>query len=771
VTNCIFTWNWATEGGGGMLNHYANPTVTNCMFSYNAATNNGGGIYNFESSPNVSNCTFSNNPSKWGGGMCNYSNSSPTVSNCTFSDNSAQYGGGMTNDSNSSPTVTDCNFNENEAILNGGGMCNGYNSNPTVTNCTFSENSATVNGGGMYDYINCSPTISNCAFINNAGGWGGGLYNYDNSNPTVSNCTFSGNTANYYVGAGILNNLNSSPTVTNCILWGNTPDEIHDYDSPASTATVSFSDVQGDWSGEGNIDKHPLLQNVKQGDLSLAPWSPCIDAGNNEVVAPNATDIAGLNRLIDGDCNATVIVDMGAHEFQHAYVGDFDSSCRVDMTDFAVLALAWLASPLSDNWNAICDISTPPDEYIDYKDLKILAGNWVCDVNTPITCDANQLKNVFALDAAGSAYVLKEVCGITDAFTVEQMLYQAGYSPDEYLESTALPFVEKFAPVLYFDQAHKGLPMSAQVYFATMMSPSPDDPEAGKITWTTPWDGPCYPDCSNCGAMMIDGRDESNCGMQNNDFSTLTNGQVPTYYKVISDIDSTVDTGPKGRLRIMYWWFYGFQKYCNPLELTEPGEHHGDWEHIIVTTDPNRIRADSVTYSFHGVWYTRQWGGFEDIDGHPVVYVGKLSHGNWHSNETSCLWTDEPYHCCEYADCRTPDENTKWYNAYQNLVSLRGSEPWMLADRIGSTYEYYGHEYGIYSWRWGPHISYCDDWLFVCLDWTHVYACSTHPTNEPFNWTIASCDGDGCGTSVCEGLINRDYPEPIYYNEGWPWEE
>ncbi|MHC4087997.1 MAG: right-handed parallel beta-helix repeat-containing protein [Planctomycetota bacterium] len=694
-------------------------------------------------------------------------------------------------------TITGGNANGSYPNDCGGGMYN-YYSSPMVKNCNFKDNSATEDGGGMFN-DNSSPTLTNCIFFNNYAADVGGAMVMTNSNTKVTNCTFSGNSAVY---AGAMRIYQSIPILTNCILWGNTASisgpEIY---APGETFIINYSDIEGGWSGEGNIDINPLLRNVAKGDLSLSPWSPCIDAGSNDVVAPDSTDITGLSRLVDGDCNTTVTVDMGAHEFRHAYGGDFDSSCLVNMADYSFLAWAWLAGPQSENWNPVCDISTPADGHINAGDVKVLTGNWLRSIETPVTCDANRLKDEFGLDApcaaavlraapcayspndvaqilydlgysaAGAYLALTQVCGMTDGFSIEQILYDAGYPPDEYLESTALSFVKKFAPVLYFHRDPKGLPMSAQVYFETMMSPRPDAPSVGQITWSTPWNGPC----GMPGVIYCNGRDEDNtCGMQNfNDFSTLVNGEIPTYYKVVSDIDSVEPTGDKGRLRIAYWWFYGFQKYCNPLVLTDPGEHHGDWENIIVTTDPDRTRADAVTYSFHGLSYTRLSGGFEtepndDTQGRPVVYVGKVGHGNYHS--MACLWEGTPYYCCEYVDCRTPDENTKWRIAYKNLVNLSGnSEPWILADRIGSLYEYYGKKYEISQWRWGPHISYCDDGLFTCNNWKHVNACGNHPTNSGLDWTLKSCDGVGCGASKCEGLIDRDYPQPAYYNEGWPW--
>ena len=442
----------------------------------------------------------------------------------------------------------------------------------------------------------------------------------------------------------------------------------------------------------------------------------------------------------------------------------------------------------------------PRATYVSNSGLKPLAGNApprLNDLDTSPTCDPNRLKEEFGLDASSPPSVvaqtlkdagysaahthlaLTKVCGITDAFSVEKILHGAGYSPDEYLESSVIESVRKFAPVLYFDGAHKGLPMSAQVYFSTMMNPVVESTSAIRvaldfsarvlhsksradripaylITWTTPWDGPE----GKPGVIKVPGRDEKNWGMQNNDFSKLVDAQIPTYYKVISDIDSTVPTGPRGRLRIAYWWFYGFQTYCNPARYgAEAGEHHGDWEHIIVTTDPDRTRADAVTYSFHGDWYTRRWKGFDSVEGHPVVYVGKLAHGNYHDDTHSGWLAGTPSQCCEYADYRNPTRNSKWYNTYQNLVSLRGSEPWMLADRIGSDVSYNGRECRVVPWRWGPHISYRGWWF----KWKHIEACGTHPTIEHLDWALKSCDEQGCKgyTAACAYSINP--------NQGWPW--
>ncbi|HVP11985.1 MAG TPA: hypothetical protein VMV94_12460, partial [Phycisphaerae bacterium] len=106
-------------------------------------------------------------------------------------------------------------------------------------------------------------------------GAGGGL-SCDASTPVLANCTISRNTAT--VRGGGMDCTNSpNPTLTNCILWGDTPLEIS---IASSTPVVNYCDVQGGWSGTGNLDTDPLFVDAANGDFHLAANSPCIDAGD-----------------------------------------------------------------------------------------------------------------------------------------------------------------------------------------------------------------------------------------------------------------------------------------------------------------------------------------------------------------------------------------------------------------------------------------------------------------------------------------------------------
>jgi len=89
--------------------------------------------------------------------------------------------------------------------------------------------------------------------------------------------------------------------VTNCIFWFDSSGEIYN----DSDAIITYSDIEGGFPGEGNIDADPLLDATGH----LQAGSPCIDAGNSAAVPDGVkTDLDG-NRRIQGSS-----VDMGAYE-------------------------------------------------------------------------------------------------------------------------------------------------------------------------------------------------------------------------------------------------------------------------------------------------------------------------------------------------------------------------------------------------------------------------------------------------------------------------
>jgi hypothetical protein len=101
--------------------------------------------------------------------------------------------------------------------------------------------------------------------------------------------------------------------------------------------------------------------------------SPCIDAGDNGAASLLDIDMDGYSRIIDGDCDEVDVVDMGAYEFNYAYMGDLDYNCRVDFFDFSIFGRSWMTEEGDPDWYWACDIGDPPDDCID-------CDNWLAQI-------------------------------------------------------------------------------------------------------------------------------------------------------------------------------------------------------------------------------------------------------------------------------------------------------------------------------------------------------------------------------------------------------
>jgi predicted outer membrane repeat protein/parallel beta-helix repeat protein len=256
-----------------------------------------------------------------GGGIRIGSSASPTIANCIITGNEAFAGGGISCGESSAPVITNSIIENNSItgegdLSNGGGIHISPSASPTITNCIIKNNRSGRNGGGLA-FDNAEPTIVNCTFSNNTAANNGGAISFQNSAPIITNCTFSNNSASGDGGAIACTSPLSRTAVVNSILWGDSPDEI----SCNSDISVTYSDIQDGYTGEGNINADPVFVDATNGDLHLLKDSPCIDAGNNLAPTLPATDIDGDDRKMDDPAvddtgNGTPpIVDMGADEY------------------------------------------------------------------------------------------------------------------------------------------------------------------------------------------------------------------------------------------------------------------------------------------------------------------------------------------------------------------------------------------------------------------------------------------------------------------------
>jgi hypothetical protein len=308
----------------------------------------------------------------YGGAVNCETGTSPTIRNCIIRGNTVTQEGGGIDCTTSEAVIINCLIEDNISGYYAGGINCCVSSDLTVIGCTIRNNSAENDGGGIQFCVSSGQVI-NCSISNNTGYEGGGIW--VRGPVHISNCTIVNNTATRSdPRGGALALDHDDATVTNCILWDNIPNEVYTWNH---TPSVSYSDVKGGWSGAGgnNIDVDPNFVDPVAGDFRLGANSPCVDTGDN-TAATEPNDIDGYQRIIDSDCNGTDVTDMGAYEFNYAYLGDFDYQCDVDLEDFLILCLTWLAEPGDPGWNPICDISQLTDYFIDLYDVSIFNQNW-----------------------------------------------------------------------------------------------------------------------------------------------------------------------------------------------------------------------------------------------------------------------------------------------------------------------------------------------------------------------------------------------------------
>lgn len=177
-----------------------------------------------------------------------------------------------------------------------------------ISNCRFFDNRTSGNGGGLL-LTNGSASIKNSIFYNNAAFAGFAIWAQANV-VSVTNCTIADNAYIYHPytnanGSSIFSNTHSF-LIQNSIFWNNT----HSISSLNTPLHITFSNIQGGFSGTGNTSSDPLFT----ADYQLQAASPCINAGDPQtnttgyVVQSGELDLATMNRI------AGTRIDMGAFE-------------------------------------------------------------------------------------------------------------------------------------------------------------------------------------------------------------------------------------------------------------------------------------------------------------------------------------------------------------------------------------------------------------------------------------------------------------------------
>lgn len=373
------------KDGTGVRIYKSSPTIINCIIADNSVIGSadiegdrcGGGISCYESSPTIINCTITGNSVvqkgyRLGGGIACIGGSLKVV-NCIITENTAYFGGGIF----ISPTakggavgydLINCIITNNVATMGGGifsSNCYGVrapSSAPikgSIVDCTITKNSAKSDGGGIF-HSGCSNAqykIANCIITeNSAMDRGGGVYLHG-LEANTTNCTITRNIAN--TGGGIFFE-SSSARILNTILWGNNAQIGRKFGGSEffieavgpEIPIITYSDVQGSWPVESNIDADPLFVNPESGDYHLQANSPCIDAGDpNSPLDPDGTradigvlfsnyssDILRLDVNDDGIVDIFDLVLIGKSFDSKDSMIDFNGDGVVDISDLVLAA-------------------------------------------------------------------------------------------------------------------------------------------------------------------------------------------------------------------------------------------------------------------------------------------------------------------------------------------------------------------------------------------------------------------------------------------------
>ena len=157
-----------------------------------------------------------------------------------------------------------------------------------MLNCVFRNNSASGNGGAVYNKNNLTDLFDDTLFYSNTAGTSGGAHYSFGSPPNIQNSTLANNSA--VVSGGCLYDRNGG-AIADVIMWGNTaPSGPQIFDSGTATV-VTYSDIQGGWTGTGNLNANPLFVAGPRGTYYLSQiaagqgsTSPCVDTGSNTAV-------------------------------------------------------------------------------------------------------------------------------------------------------------------------------------------------------------------------------------------------------------------------------------------------------------------------------------------------------------------------------------------------------------------------------------------------------------------------------------------------------
>jgi predicted outer membrane repeat protein len=223
--------------------------------------------------------------------------------------------------------------NGNSGSAGGGGLWLEYAS-PVIMNTWFRNHVTSGSGAAILSDAASEAEFGNVIFTNNKAGANGGAVSALGA-MRFYNCLWHGNSAGFYGGAV----LGQYALVYNSIAWNNLA---------ASGGTsffgtaVTYSIVEGGYSGTGNMNTDPSLMDLATSDYRLKKGSPALDAGNASI-SPLwlDRDFGGNGRIVGsgidiGPFEGSVDIDLKAP------VAEYPANGTEFTSDVTSVAVEWV---------------------------------------------------------------------------------------------------------------------------------------------------------------------------------------------------------------------------------------------------------------------------------------------------------------------------------------------------------------------------------------------------------------------------------------------
>lgn len=291
----------------------------------------GGGIYLISSAEIVGNIIEDNEACGGGAGIEIYLGS-PVIRDNLIRRNrrtvgcAGGLGGGGIQVRSGEPTIVDNVISENDWKTGGrseGGGISVYSTGRLTLRDNLIRDNQANQGGGVFLRTSSGLVVQNL-IVRNLADSGGGLYLWvrGTEDMAILNNTVADNNAGDGAAAYVMGLRDGLRLINNILLGRDVPALACDSVRPEFLANLAYApglSPDGDSCGfaaglEGNLSEPPRL--IQHGPLAyqLRPRSPAIDAGILVDGVPTV-DLQGEPRLIDGDRDGEVVVDIGADEF------------------------------------------------------------------------------------------------------------------------------------------------------------------------------------------------------------------------------------------------------------------------------------------------------------------------------------------------------------------------------------------------------------------------------------------------------------------------